>query len=73
MKLTFLGTRGNIEARTDRHRKHTSLEVSYRRKRVMIDCGGDWRSELDELRPAAVILTQAHLDHAFGLKEVVLR
>ena len=69
MKLTFLGTRGNIEARTDRHRRHTSLEVSYRGKRVMIDCGGDWRGELDELRPGAVILSHAHPDHAFGLKD----
>lgn len=30
MKLVFLGTRGEIEASTRRHRRHTSLEVSYR-------------------------------------------
>ena len=39
MKLTFLGTRGEIEKRTRRHRIHTSLMVSYRGVDVMIDCG----------------------------------
>jgi len=67
VKLTFLGTRGNIEARTRRHRMQSSLEVSYRGKRVMIDCGADWRRELSELRPRAIVVTHAHPDHAFGL------
>lgn len=39
MKLHFHGTRGEIEARTDAHRRHTSLLVEYRRRRVMIDAG----------------------------------
>jgi hypothetical protein len=30
MELTFLGTRGEIDARTRRHWMHTSLLVSYR-------------------------------------------
>ncbi len=38
MKLMFLGTRGEIGARTRRHRMHTSLLVSYRSANVMIDC-----------------------------------
>jgi hypothetical protein len=42
MKLTFLGTRCEIEARTRRHRMYTSLLVSYRTADVMIDCGLDW-------------------------------
>jgi hypothetical protein len=29
MKLTFLGTRGEIEARTSRHHMHSSLMVSH--------------------------------------------
>jgi len=68
MKLVFLGTRGNIEARSDRHRRHAALEVSYRGRRVMVDCGADWLGELGELGPRAVILTHAHPDHAFGLE-----
>jgi hypothetical protein len=40
MNLTFLGTRGEIDARSRRHWMHTSLLlVSYRSADVMIDCG----------------------------------
>lgn len=69
MKLTFLGTRGEIEARTRRHRMHTSLEVAYRGRRVMIDAGADWKGRLDEVRPHAIVVTHAHPDHAWGLED----
>lgn len=69
MKLVFAGTRGEIEARTRRHRMHTSLLVSYRGRRVMVDAGADWLGRLDELAPRAVVVTHAHPDHAWGLKE----
>ena len=68
MKLTFLGTRGEIEARTRRHRMHTSLLVSHRAARVMIDCGLDWLGKLKRVDPNAIVLTHAHPDHAWGLK-----
>src|SRR5205807_7077707 len=68
MKLTFLGTRGEIEARTRRHRMHTSLLVSYGRAKVMIDCGLDWLGKFERLHPDAIVLTHAHPDHAWGLK-----
>src|SRR5213080_757052 len=68
MKLTFLGTRGEIEARTRRHRMHTSLLVSYRGKKVMIDCGFDWLGKFERLHPDAIVLTHAHPDHAWGLR-----
>ena len=69
MKLTFLGTRGEIDARTRRHRMHTSLEVGYRSRRVMIDAGEDWLGELEDVAPDAIVVTHAHPDHAFGLRE----
>lgn len=69
MKLTFLGTRGNIDVRTRRHHMHTSLMVSYYGRRVMIDCGEDWLGELGSLNPEAILITHAHPDHAWGLKE----
>jgi len=68
MKLTFAGTRGQIDARTPRHRMHTALVVSYRRRRVMIDCGEDWLGRSDAHKPHAIVLTHAHPDHAFGLR-----
>jgi phosphoribosyl 1,2-cyclic phosphodiesterase len=68
MKLKFLGTRGEIENQTRRHRMHTSLMVSYRSANVMIDCGLDWLGKFERLRPNAVVLTHAHPDHAWGLK-----
>ena len=69
MKLTFLGTRGEIGARTRRHRMHSSLLVSYRGCNVMIDCGLDWLGKFERLRPGAIVLTHAHPDHAWGLKK----
>lgn len=69
MKLIFLGTRGNIAARSPRHRRHTALLVSYRARKVMIDCGADWRGRLAEVAPRAVVVTHAHPDHAQGLED----
>jgi phosphoribosyl 1,2-cyclic phosphodiesterase len=68
MNLTFLGTRGEIDARTRRHWMHTSLLVSYRGANVMIDCGLDWLGKLKRVDLSAIVLTHAHPDHAWGLK-----
>lgn len=68
MKLTFLGTRGEIDARTRRHRMHTALLVGYRGREVMIDAGEDWLGHLDEVSPTAIVVTHAHPDHCFGLR-----
>jgi len=71
MKLTFLGTRGNIEAKTARHRRHSVLLLEYKRTRILFDWGLDWlkkTKKLEEINPHAIFITHAHPDHAQGLK-----
>lgn len=69
MKLTFHGTRGEIDASSRRHRSHSALGVVYRGKGALIDCGADWRGRVDALSPRAIVLTHAHPDHADGLRD----
>src|SRR5438046_7959039 len=67
MTLTFLGTRGEVEARTRRHRMHMSVVVSYRGADVMIDCGLDWLGKLNRVDPNAIVLAHAHPEYAWAL------
>jgi phosphoribosyl 1,2-cyclic phosphodiesterase len=71
MKLTFLGTRGDIDVRSARHRRHTATVVSYRGAHVMIDCGADWLHAVHRVRPDAIMVTHAHRDHVDGLRRGV--
>ena len=48
-------------------RRHTSTLVTYRNKKIMIDCGEDWLDQLRAVAPDAIVITHAHPDHAFGL------
>lgn len=68
MKITFLGTRGYIDIRSKWHYRHTSTLIEFKGKKVMIDCGLDWLGKIDQIKPHAIILTHAHPDHAWGLK-----
>jgi phosphoribosyl 1,2-cyclic phosphodiesterase len=67
--LTFLGTRGEIDISSVRHRRHSALLIEHGRSRIMLDCGADWRGRLSTVAPTAIVLTHAHPDHAAGLSE----
>lgn len=69
MDLLFLGTRGEIDKRSPRHRRHSALLVRRGDARIVIDCGADWRGRMHRFAPAAVVVTHAHPDHAFGLAD----
>jgi phosphoribosyl 1,2-cyclic phosphodiesterase len=68
MKLVFLGTRGYIDARTEKHFNHSSMKISYYETEIIIDCGEDWLEQVNGWDVDAIVLTHAHPDHAFGLK-----
>lgn len=69
MKLEFLGTRGNIDTQTAKHKHHSSIKISYYHHEVIIDCGEDWAGKVSDWNADAIIITHAHPDHAFGLKD----
>jgi len=69
MELIFLGTKGNIEESSKKHKMHTSLLVKYHKTRLLVDCGLSWLNKFERYKPSHILLTHAHPDHAFGLKE----
>jgi phosphoribosyl 1,2-cyclic phosphodiesterase len=68
MRLTFLGTRGEIAARSRRHWRHAAALIEAGSRRIMIDAGSDWLGRLERLRLDALIVTHAHPDHIGALR-----
>jgi len=69
VRLTFLGTKGEIEEFTDRHMYHSSLLVESGDARILIDYGKLRKYSLEDLRPDALLITHAHPDHYAWLDE----
>ncbi len=67
--IKFLGTRGYIKAKSQRHQRHSSLLLKSGKHKIMIDCGEDWKNRVAHINPSAILITHAHPDHAWGLKK----
>jgi len=68
LKLTFLGTKGEIEESNEKHRYHSSLLIVSDDDRLLIDYGTLHRYNLEELAPDALLITHAHPDHYVWLE-----
>lgn len=62
-RLTFLGTKGNIEEESPRHRYSSSLLITTDKTRVMIDFGVMYQKDLNQINPTGLLITHAHPDH----------
>jgi len=69
LKLTFLGTKGEIEESNEKHQYHSSLLVISDGQRLLIDYGMLHRYNLEELAPDALLITHAHPDHYVWLEQ----
>lgn len=63
VKLTFLGTRGEIEEFSKKHKYHSSLLMEYKKFRILIDHGHIHKNTINQIKPDVVLITHAHPDH----------
>lgn len=73
-RLTFLGTRAEIEEKTENHYYHSSLLLQTSTSypfRLLIDYGRIHAYDLSILKPDAIIITHAHSDHYIWTLEEV--
>lgn len=73
-RLTFLGTKAEIEEKTEKHFYHSSLLVQILNTypfRLLIDYGRIHAFDLSILKPDAILITHAHPDHYLWTLEEV--
>ena len=68
-KLVFLGTKGEIEESSRKHKYHSSLMLLSKETRLLIDYGRFHKYSLEEIDPDAILITHAHPDHYVWLEE----
>jgi ribonuclease BN (tRNA processing enzyme) len=69
IRLTFLGTKGEIEEYSEKHRYHSSLLIEYRKFKILIDHGIRSGKTINQIKPNAVLVTHAHPDHYVWTKK----
>lgn len=69
MYIHFIGTKGYIKESNSKHKYHTSLYITHKNTRILIDCGLGWENKKFKLKQLdAILLTHWHPDHTHGLK-----
>ena len=63
MKLVFLGTKGEIEESTPKHKYHSSLLIISKEAKLLVDYGMLRKYSLEKIQPDAILITHAHPDH----------
>ena len=69
MKIRFFGTRGYVEESSPTHRFHSAFSIEAEGFTLLCDFGENQAGRLPEIRPDAIVLSHAHPDHAWGLKD----
>lgn len=68
-KLIFLGTRGEIEESSKKHKYQSSLLLTKNKFRLLIDYGVIHKYKLEKIKPDVVLITHAHPDHYIWTKK----
>ena len=63
IKLTFLGTKGEIEEKTKRHLYNSSLLIQFKTFKLLVEYGEIHKYSLEKIKPDAIIISHAHPDH----------
>lgn len=71
MNIKFLGTKGEIEEYTKKHRYQSSLLLITKNFRLLIDYGIIHKHNLNKIKPNAILITHAHPDHYIWTKEYI--
>jgi ribonuclease BN (tRNA processing enzyme) len=69
MKITFFGTRGYVEESSPPHRYHSAFSIEEAGFTLLCDFGENQAGRLSEIRPDAIVISHAHPDHAWGLRD----
>lgn len=69
MKITFLWTKWAIDIQTPAHRYHSSLLIEHKNTRILIDHGELHQKKIKQIKPDAVLITHAHIDHYIRLTD----
>ncbi len=69
MKLTFLGTRGEVKEKSKFHQNHSAVLLETHGKKILLDFGETWQGKFKLFKPDYIWLSHAHPDHSFGLRD----